>query len=89
MRIRIPIIPGFNDDAENMERTVQFVQSLRTVNRIDILPYNRGGLEKSVRLTAEERDFTALEGTRPPDGDRMQQIAEVLRGHGFEVKIGG
>lgn len=85
MFIRIPIIPGFNDDAENIERTARFVGSLRTVARIDILPYNRGGREKSVRLADE---FDLMQAS-PPDNDTMERIAGVLRGRGFEVKIGG
>ena len=51
--IRVPIIPGFNDDRANIEETARFVQGLKSVRRIDILPYNRGGLEKAVRLTGE------------------------------------
>jgi pyruvate formate lyase activating enzyme len=83
--IRIPIVPGFNDDIMNIENTARFVKSLRTVNRVDILPYNRGGLEKSVRLSAE---FEIMQ-TTPPDQSRMEELAEILRGFGFEVKIGG
>jgi pyruvate formate lyase activating enzyme len=83
--IRIPIVPGFNDDIINLENTARFVKSLRTVNRVDILPYNRGGLEKSVRLSAE---FELMQ-TTPPDESRMEELAAILRGFGFEVKIGG
>ena len=83
--LRIPIIPGFNDNEANIENTARFVQSLRTVGRIDILPYNRGGLEKSVRLTA---DFDLMDG-QAPDDTRMAHIARTLRGYGFQVSIGG
>lgn len=83
--IRIPIVPGFNDDIINIQNTAQFVKSLRTVNRVDILPYNRGGLEKSVRLSDE---FELMQ-TTPPDESRMEELAAMLRGFGFEVKIGG
>ena len=89
MLIRIPIVPGFNEDPENIASTAQFVRSLRTVGRIDILPYNRGGLEKSVRLTAQTQDFASLLRADPPDSDTMEEIAGALREHGFEVKIGG
>lgn len=89
MLIRIPVIPRFNDDAENIERTAKFLRSLRTIGRIDILTYNRGGLEKSVRLTDEERDFASLMRARAPRNGAMEEIAEALRAYGFEVKIGG
>ncbi len=48
--IRIPIIPGFNDDPENIEATGKFAASLQGIVRIDILPFNRRGMEKSARL---------------------------------------
>jgi len=74
--IRVPIIPGFNSDRMNIEQTAQFIQSLRTVRRVDILPYNRGGLEKAVRLTGV---FDLMQAETPSDGT-MNEIAEVLRG---------
>jgi len=85
MIIRVPIIPGFNDDRKNIETTAQFVKSLQKTDRIDILPYNRGGLEKSVRLSA---DFDLMKTDTPGDED-MESIADVFRNCGFEVKIGG
>ena len=83
--IRIPVVPGFNDDPANIAATARFVQSLQTASRIDILPYNRGGLEKSARLTAE----TDLMETPAPNDERMEQIAQTIAGYGFDVKIGG
>jgi pyruvate formate lyase activating enzyme len=83
--IRVPIIPGFNSGRDNIGQTAQFIQSLKTVRRVDILPYNPGGLEKAVRLTGEVNLMQA----QVPGDDTMNEIAEVLRGYGFEVKIGG
>lgn len=83
--IRVPIIPGFNDDRANLEETARFVQGLKTVRRIDILPYNRGGLEKAGRLTGT---IDLMQAQVPGDGT-MNEIAGMLRGYGFEVKIGG
>jgi pyruvate formate lyase activating enzyme len=83
--IRMPVVPGFNDDLENIERVAQFVKSLGTVGRIDILAYNRGGLEKSIRLSNE----LELMQTQVPDEQKMNSISEILKEHGFEVKIGG
>ncbi len=83
--IRVPIIPGFNDDRANLEETARFVQGLKTVRRIDILPYNRGGLEKAGRLTG---GIDLMQAQAPSD-DTMNEIAEFLRSYGFEVKIGG
>jgi pyruvate formate lyase activating enzyme len=85
IHIRIPIIPGFNSGRDNIEQTARFVQSLRSIRRVDVLPYNRGGLEKAVRLTGG----VDLMQAQTPSDDTMSEIAETLRGYGFEVKIGG
>jgi pyruvate-formate lyase-activating enzyme len=63
----------------------RFAKTLNGVNKIDILPYNRGGLEKSVRLS----DNFELMQTETPSDETMEGIAETFRRHGFEVKIGG
>jgi pyruvate formate lyase activating enzyme len=83
--IRVPVIPGFNSDEENIRRTAEFVQSLKTVRRVDILPYNRGGVEKAGRLAGT----ADLMQAQAPSDDTMREIAGVLAGYGFEVKIGG
>ncbi len=85
MLIRVPVIPGFNNDKTNIETTAQFVKSLKSTNRIDILPYNRGGLEKSVRLST---NFELMR-TETPDSEAMETIAYTFKKHGFDVKIGG
>jgi pyruvate formate lyase activating enzyme len=83
--IRIPIIPGFNDDPANIEATGKFAASLPRVGRIDILPFNRGGIEKSTRLTGENKSMR----TETPDEGEMSEIAENLGKYVFEVNIGG
>ena len=85
MIIRVPVVPGFNDDRKNIEMTAKFVKLLENTGRIDILPYNRGGLEKSVRLSA---DFDLMRAETPSD-ENMEGIADTYRKYGFEVKIGG
>jgi len=83
--IRIPIIPGFNDDKANIEATAKFAASLSHISRVDVLPYNRGGMEKSARLSS---DFKLMQAETPND-DKICSIAEILKKYGFEVKIGG
>ena len=82
--IRIPIVPGFNDDQANIEMTGDFVASLSSVVQIGILPYNRGGIEKSARLTTE----CHLMEVDVPNDERMTMIVETFRSYGFDVKIG-
>ena len=44
--VRLPLIPGCNDDDENLRRTAQFARELPGVDQIDILPYHRLGEPK-------------------------------------------
>lgn len=83
--IRIPIIPGFNDDAENIAATGGFAASLPGVERIDILPYNRGGNEKARRFGTT---IDLMQAEMPSD-QKMNSIADHLGSYGFRVKIGG
>jgi len=83
--IRIPVIPGFNDDHANIEATGEFTASLPGVVRVDILPFNRGGKEKSSRLTAQSKAMQV----ETPNEKEMNSIVKNLNKYGFEVKIGG
>ena len=83
--IRIPVIPDFNDDKANIEATGKFAASLPDVIRVDILPFNRGGKEKSARLTAQSKH----QQVETPKEEQMNSIAKNLSKYGFEVKIGG
>jgi pyruvate formate lyase activating enzyme len=84
--IRIPIVPGFNDDQANIKMTGEFAASLGTVIGIDILPYNKGGTEKAKRLMLQSHRITAA---RVPDHEELMIIADALRSDQFNVKIGG
>ena len=83
--IRIPVVCGFNDDQSNIEATGKFIASLSGVSRVDILPYNRGGTEKSARLIS---DMDLMQADTP-NNQQIGAIARILNDCGLEVKIGG
>ena len=83
--LRLPIIPGINDDDENIRRTGAFATALPHLNRVDILPYHHAALEKYNRLNKVYR----LPEIRPPSDERMAEIAQILQRFGLQVKIGG
>ncbi len=83
--IRLPLIPGFNDDEANIAATGTYVASLKQATHVDILPYNELGLAKASRL-GDGTEPLRLERAAP---QRMQQIAEALAGFGLKVTIGG
>ena len=38
---RIPLIPGFNDTEENLEKTAKLLKDAKNLKGVDILPYNK------------------------------------------------
>lgn len=81
----MPLIPGANDDAEEVRRIGEFAADLPALQRIDLLPYHDTAAEKYRRL---DRIYP-LTGVRRPSVERMDEVAETLRGLGLTVKIGG
>ena len=83
--LRLPIIPGANDEEGNIMAVGVFAASLGGVRRIDLLPYNEGGRGKLARLAGEAGP---AEVARPAP-ERMEAIAEKLTEMGLQVKTGG
>jgi len=83
--LRIPLIPGFNDHESNIEASGKFAASLGCIDRMDVLPYNSGGIEKAGRMS-EERELMKAE---PPGDDRLKEVKSTLQSFGFKVKVGG
>ncbi len=83
--LRVPIIPGINDDDENVRQIGAFAAALPHLKRVDILPYHHIALEKYKRL----KKVYALSETRPPADERITRIAQILRRFDLHVKIGG
>ncbi len=48
--VRVPLVPGFNDDADSVERLGTFVRGLGNVSEVHVLPYHTTGTEKYSRL---------------------------------------
>ena len=86
MWVRVPLIPGINDDLENLAAIGRFVRDLRSVEAMQVLPYHRAGeakLERLGRTTA----LPIVPGAGPQE---VERAAEGLRrSTGKPVTIGG
>ncbi len=51
--VRVPLVPGINDDEENLVDVAEFVRTLSSVEALQVLPYHRGGEEKQRGLGRE------------------------------------
>lgn len=83
--IRIPLLPGINDDDTNLAATAKFCKSLRKFKELHILPYHKLGVE-SYRFLARDYPLKALE---TPNAKLVEGKAKMLRQLRIAVKIGG
>ena len=85
IHVRVPIIPGINSDAENIDRTAEFVSGLPGVEHIALLPFHNSARGKYSRLGME---CILSDIERPSDAD-LKIVAARLEKCGLTVKIGG
>jgi pyruvate formate lyase activating enzyme len=83
--LRVPLIPGVNDDDETLRRFGEYAASLPNLVRMELLPYHLAGVEKYRRLSKPYQ----LENTQPPSDTRMEEIALFLRGYALPIQVGG
>ena len=51
--LRIPLIPGINDTAENMENIAELIKDAKNLERVELLPYNKAAGAKYPMLNKE------------------------------------
>ena len=83
IHVRIPVIPGINDDEENLKATVRFCDPLKKIKEIELLPYHRLGIETYRNLRREYQ----LSETASPTAERMQELEEMMNRAADRVKI--
>ena len=83
MQIRIPVIPMFNNDEENIRKTAEFCKELGdAVTVIQLLPYHNLGVTKYLRIS----DKPVAEAT-PPSDKQMQRLKSIMEEYGLPVTI--
>jgi pyruvate formate lyase activating enzyme len=82
--IRVPIIPGVNDQAANLAATAKFVAALRGVHQVTLLPFHGHGVHKAERLGRSSR----LDVRTPPSTEQMETMADYFRAVGLQTGIG-
>jgi pyruvate formate lyase activating enzyme len=87
LMVRIPVIPGMNDDQNYMESLRNFIMNSKTdsLKKINLLPFHKIGSSKYKRFNIPYR----MEGTEPPERGKMQVLKEMFLETGIKVKIGG
>lgn len=89
MILRIPVIPGINDDAENIERTADYIEDnigdrLRT---LQLLSFMRMGEEKC-RSLDRAYEMDSLQFDREKFQQRVEDIAAYFNSRGIHCTVG-
>ena len=74
MWIRQVLVPGYTDDEHDLLRLKDFISSLKTVDRVEILPYHSLGEYKWKALGLKY----PLEGVRDANEDDVQRAKNIL-----------
>lgn len=80
--IRIPVIPGLNDDEENIVATARFVkEELPSAVGLELLPYHNLGATKYAALGIQYQ----LNHIKSPTDEQMARLKELVRESGLPL----
>ena len=81
--VRVPLIPGCNDDVDNIKATARFAHE-NGIDRKNILPYHKLGITKYKQLGKEY----LMPDKNSPQSDDMNRLREIVEGQGVKCIIG-
>lgn len=79
MWIRYVLVPGLTDAPDNIAAVAKFVGSLKTVERVEVLPFHKMGEHKWTGMDKAYR----LKDTLPPDPKQVEAAREIFRAAGI------
>ena len=72
--IRHVLVPGITDDEQQLHKLRDFIDTLRNVERVEVLPYHTLGVYKWKQLGIP---YT-LDGVQPPSREAVKRAEEIL-----------
>jgi len=82
--VRFSVIPGINDDYQNIKETGEFLSSLK-ITQVNLLPYHYIGIDKYRRLGRTYK----LADTQSLSEEKLSEISGILRKFNLNVKLRG
>jgi len=83
--VRVPLIPGFNDDEENIRKTAEFIAPLERIIGIDLLPFNIFPVSKYEALGVE----WVYKGVQRQSDEHLSRLLEIVKPYRTKCTIGG
>ncbi len=81
--VRIPVVPGCNDDQREIGGIVKFVkEKVKNVNVIELMPYHTLGETKYKTLGMDYE----LKGLKPLVEEEVKPFKEIVEGYGFKTE---
>ena len=74
MWIRQVLVPGYTDDVEDLKKTREFIDTLKTVKKVEVLPYHDFGKNKWTDMGYEY----PLEGVEMPTKEQVKIAEDIL-----------
>ena len=74
MRIRHVLVPGITTDEDDLKKTKEFIDTLKTVDKVEVLPYHKLGIQEWERLGIPYK----LEGIDPPTEEQQKLAKSIL-----------
>ncbi len=86
MIIRMPIIPGCNDELDDLKAAARFIaEELETVKEVHLLPYELVGVSKYERM---QREYM-IGDIKPPSQEAMEELKGIFEDFKLQCQIGG
>ena len=74
MWIRHVLVPGITTDEDDLKKTKEFIDTLKTVDKVEVLPYHKLGIQEWERLGIPYK----LEGIDPPTEEQQKLAKSIL-----------
>lgn len=85
INIRVPVIPGFNDDRDTLARIASLALTVRSLSGVNLLPYHSAAEAKYRNLGMEYK----MGGCPQPAPGMMEEALGIFRSLGVETVKGG
>lgn len=82
MWVRFVLVPGLTNDPRNIDGLAQFVSTLNTVDRVEILPFHKFGEAKYERAGMPYK----LADTPVPTEEQIDDARSIFAKHGIEAR---
>lgn len=81
--IRIPLIPGYTYDRDNLSDIVRFLQDLENVKKVSLLPYHKTGTSKYNRFKIKNR----CKDLGPMTENGLKEAVDLFSSHKWKTDM--